>query len=309
MNTIRSCPCCESTDLLDFPAVLAPFLAHYAVGGPPTRCSLLECRRCSFRFFDSRLTEDETRRLYADYRGERYYRARNRDEFWYTRHFNQRIGHDLRTIARRKALVHMLLRQHIDVDSIRSVLDYGGDAGQFIPDSLGKEKFVFDISNLPSSAAGVHRISSEAELYTHNFDLVMLCHVLEHCSDPVAMLTTLKRLGNDAPRYCYIEVPYERYSLALAGRGRLHRRYLDMLLRMLPLLTVVDFCTSVLRLRCNLIPPLGVMKCHEHLNFFNEKSLGAILRSSGFQLLACTTMEVKSYMSSGLVLYALCRSS
>jgi len=66
-------------------AIVAPFLAHYAVGRSPFLCRLLECSDCSFRFFDSRLEPDEVTRLYSGYRGDGYFAERHRWEFWYSR--------------------------------------------------------------------------------------------------------------------------------------------------------------------------------------------------------------------------------
>jgi hypothetical protein len=306
MYRIDACPCCKSTDVLSYPAVVAPFLAHYAVGSAPTRCSLLECKNCSFRFFDSRLTPDEVGRLYGRYRGEDYFRTRHRYEFWYTKKFNTRIGHDNESIACRTQAAESLLARHVDPATILSVLDYGGDEGQFIPKMIGKEKYVFELSDA-APVQGVTKIRSEADLRTRRFDLVMICHVLEHCSDPCATLKIIRELRGDRPLLCYVELPCERYNLRFAGRSKFFESYLGGLLRCPPALTAIDFFSTVVRLKTNLIPPLGIMKCHEHLNYFNEKSLEALLRSAGFEVLECTTARVPSYMSTGRMLQALAR--
>lgn len=307
MYTTHSCPCCQSSDLLRYPAVVAPFVAHYAVGAPPCRCSLCECNDCTFRFFDSRLTAEEAERLYRNYRGEEYFRVRHRYELWYSRKFNADVGHDDQAIAFRKEIAETLLGRHLDLASIGAVLDYGGDEGQFIPDALGKEKFVFDLSDVVP-VPGVTKIGSEADLHSRPFDLVMICHVLEHCSDPCAVLKDIKALGRDRPMLCYIELPDERYDLRFAGRSKMFERYLATLLRCPPALTAVDFFSTAIRLKTNFIPPLGIMKCHEHLNFFNEKSLTAILHAAGFDVLECTTAGIDSYMASGRMLQALAKA-
>jgi hypothetical protein len=306
MYRIHSCPCCRSTDLASLPAVVAPFLAHYAVGAPPSRCSLLECRRCDFRFFDSRLAEDEVARLYAGYRGEEYFRARRRYESWYTRKFNAKIGHDANAIAARRHTVESLVAAHVDLQSIHTVLDYGGDEGQFIPQAVGADKYVFELSDaIP--ILGVTKIESEERLRGRRFDLVMLCHVLEHCSEPLVALRIVKELAS-GPSLCYVELPYERIDFRFAGRGWLYERYLGALLHLPPLLELVDFYSTVVRVRRNAIPPLGIIKCHEHLNFFNEKSLDALLRSAGFEVLTCGAAPSPTFMASGKVLQALARS-
>ncbi|MGD0896460.1 MAG: hypothetical protein ABR915_01410, partial [Thermoguttaceae bacterium] len=65
---------------------------------------------------------------------------------------------------------------------------------------------------------------------------------------------------------------------------------------------------TAVRLKTNLIPPLGIMKCHEHLNYFNEKSLESLLRAAGFDVVQCTTARVPSYMAWGKMLQALARA-
>ncbi len=290
-----------------YPAVVSPFLAHYAVGKPSTRCSLLECRDCSFRFFDSRLTAEEVAKLYSAYRGEEYFQSRRRYEFWYTRKFNTGLGHDPGALAARKQIVADFLGQHAAAAAIRSVLDYGGDEGQFIPEAIGREKFVYDLSDA-RPVPGVTKVASDAELRERTYDLVMICHVLEHCSDPCDTLAKLRELGGERRLLCYVELPYERYDLRFAGKGRFFAWYLDMLLRLGPLLTVVDFYTTLARMRWSLIPPLGVMKCHEHLNFFNEKSLESLLRTAGFDVLACGKARVPSCFVCGGILQALARA-
>ena len=199
MYRIDSCPCCQSSDLRLYPAVVAPFLAWYAFRTPPFRCSLMECRNCSLRFFDSRLTPEEVERLYTGYRGEEYFRSRHRCEFWYTRKFNTGVGHDGTAIALEKAGCRSLPQEARRSRNDRGGMDYGGDEGQFIPDAVGKEKYVFELSDA-APVKGVTKIGSEAELRARRFDLVMICHVLEHCSDPARRLRSSRNWAAASPR-------------------------------------------------------------------------------------------------------------
>jgi hypothetical protein len=306
MYRIESCPCCGSTEVSKWPAVVAPFISHYALGGSPFRCSLLECASCSFRFFDSRLTAEEVSKLYSGYRGEKYWRERNRYEWWYSRKVNDSIGHDQREIESRKRNVGKFVQDHAGSQSIGNVLDYGGDRGQFIPESLGRERYVFEISDA-TPVSGVVRIGSEEVLKSSRFDFVMLCHVLEHVSDPRAMLQEIRNLGRDAQSLYYIEVPYERVSLKLAGSGKLYEKYVDMLLGFEPCLIAMDAYSTVLRLRWNVITPVSIIKCHEHLNFFHEKSLEALLNNAGFNVVGCRTTGVQTHTGLSKVLQVLAR--
>jgi SAM-dependent methyltransferase len=258
MYTIETCPCCQSKEVHARWAIIAPFLAHYAVGRPPFLCKLLECSNCSFRFFDSRLAPDEVDRLYSGYRGERYFAERHRWEFWYSRKVNDGIGSDPEEIAARVAGLERLFLPHVNHATVKTVLDYGGDRGQFIPNSLGTNKFVFELSDAVP-VHGVTRIGSEQELNRMKFDFIMASGVLEHCSEPASVLEQLRSCQNPGSLLC-IEVPYERYGIGFAGKGRLYRSYLNTLLHLPAALVAVDFYSAAARIRLGHIPPPRVRK-------------------------------------------------
>lgn len=299
---IDTCPCCGSKQLQRWPGIVSPFIATYACRVKAHGCHLCECEGCSFRFFDSRLTEAEGANLYAGYRGDTYFKARHHYEFWYSRRVNDSIGTGAAGIAARKRNLSKILGER--ASRIKAVLDYGGDRGQFIPDSLGTERYVYEISDA-KTVEGVERLSS---VNGRQFDFVMLAHVLEHCSEPRQILQRLKPLAHDRTLF-YFEVPYERPSLGLAGKGKAQHRYLNALLRIPPFLTVVDLYSTVVRIKFDVIPPLGLQKCSEHLNFFNEPSLCALLKSDGFEVLESGTVVVGSKGPLGTILYGLARKA
>ena len=298
---VNECPCCASQDLQRWPAIVSPFIAAYACETEPGRCNLCECRSCSFRFFDSRLTDAEAQRLYAAYRKDRYFEARHSYEFWYSRTINDGIGSDAEEISSRQKNLTAILgeRSH----SISTVLDFGGDRGQFIPERIGSERYVYELSNA-EPVKGVVRLTS---IEGRQFDFVMLAHVLEHCSEPGQILHALKPLGHVKTLF-YFEVPFERPSLGWAGKGNWQKRYLDTLLPAKPLLQLVDLYSTVARVKFDLIPPFGLQKCSEHLNFFSEKSLQKLLDSAGFELLDSGVVPVSACgQVSGKILYGLAR--
>jgi SAM-dependent methyltransferase len=293
MYTVEACPCCESKELQARWAIVSPFLAHYAVGRPPFLCKLMECSTCSFRFFDVRLTPEEVTRLYSGYRGERYFAERHRWEFWYSRKVNDGIGGDPEEIALRVTALERLFLPHVDNDNVKTVLDYGGDRGQFIPKSLGTEKFVFELSDAKPEP-GVSRIGSEQELNSRKFDFIMALGVLEHCSEPADVLKQLRSCFTPGALLC-IGVPHERYRVGFAGKGSLYRSYLNALLHLPAALVAVDLYSSAARIRLNHVPPLGFVKCHEHLNFFNRKSMTALLQRTGFEVIDSKLECVANY--------------
>jgi hypothetical protein len=244
------------------------------------------------------MTDEEIARLYAAYRGEDYYKARHACEPWYTRSANDGIGGDTHEIASRKQNLLSILRDH--AESITTVLDFGGDRGQMIPDSLGRERFVYEISSAPT-VDGVQRIT---ELDGKQFDFVMLAHVLEHCSQPKDMLNTLKPLLHERS-LLYLEVPFERPTMRMAGSGNFQRSYLNALIGVGPLLKLVDFYSTVARVKFNTIPPLGLQKCSEHLNFFTPTSLKALLERNGLELIQSGTAACGSKALGRHILYGL----
>jgi SAM-dependent methyltransferase len=305
MYTVEMCPCCQSKKLQGRWAIVAPFLAHYAVGRPPFLCKLMECSVCSFRFFDVRLDPDEVTRLYSGYRGERYFAERHRWEFWYSRKVNDGIGGDPEEIVQRVTALERLILPHVKNGSVKTVLDYGGDRGQFIPKSLGMEKFVFELSDAQPEL-GVNRIGSDQELNSRKFDFIMALGVLEHCSEPADVLEQLRSCLNPGSLLC-IGVPNERYGIGFAGRGSLYRSYLNALLHVPAAVVAVDFYSATSRIKLNHVPPFGLVKCHEHLNFFNNASMTALLERTGFEVVESKIECVAKYPARVESLYTLAR--
>jgi hypothetical protein len=186
--------------------------------------------------------------------------------------------------------------------AISTVLDYGGDRGQFIPENLGTARYVFEMSDA-RPVEGVTRLTSTEGM---QFDFVMMSGVLEHCSEPREILQALRLLGHEKTLFC-IQVPYERPSLAWAGNGAMQEWYLKALLRTEPVLQLVDLYSTIARLKFDFIPPLGLQKCSEHLNFFTKQSLEKLLGRAGFELLDCGVERVVSISPNSRVLYGLAR--
>lgn len=301
----HSCLCCGSARYDAYPALVAPFLASYVFAARPRPTRLLQCRDCGFRFFEERLTDAESARLYSGYRGERYFRARHRREPWYTRKVNDGIGEDVGVARARRALVGEFIGRHADTGGIETVLDFGGDRGQMIPD-LGKDRYVYEISGM-EPVAGVTSIQDTKDLGTDRFDLTLLSHVLEHVSEPRTildqLLPVLKRRG-----LLYVEVPLERVSLRWVRRSSRYDAYLRAVGRADLIATAVDFYSTLFRVRCGAVPPLGFVKMHEHINFFDERSLASLLARCGFDVIATERPVIRSALGETAVISALARA-
>jgi hypothetical protein len=72
-------------------------------------------------------------------------------------------------------------------------------------------------------------------------------------------------------------------------------------------LKLVDLYSTIARVKFNAIPPLGLQKCSEHLNFFTPRSLQALLENNGLELLESGIAKVESHGPVSEVLYGLAR--
>lgn len=217
MKVVQSCIGCYSTNVDRAASTIAPFVSKRIHGREPavielngnvldfpTRADSMFCRDCNLIFLDARYDDEEMKRLYRDYRSDAYAKERESFEPGYQK-VNGLIGKAAAELQSRRANVQAFLKAHIDCTSVRSVLDYGGDEGQFIPDCLSHaDRFVYELSESPVGP-GVVKLTSAGERAP--YDLTMCCHVLEHCAWPRAIVANIARYTT---RYIYIEVPLER---------------------------------------------------------------------------------------------------
>jgi SAM-dependent methyltransferase len=265
-------------------------------------CSLLECGSCGLRFFDHRYDDEEMKRLYSGYRGEAYFQARHRHEFWYLRRHNDGTGHAANILAKRKSATAAFIHGHTDVQVISRVLDYGGDSGQFMPDGIGNQRDVFEVSDA-APIPGVRRLSEENQLEANGYDLVLLNHVLEHAADPADLLRRVAWLMKPGTGLLHVEVPLERYDLTWVRQGEQETRRLVALASHPTWLKWLDFYSTLCRVALKSMPPFGFLKRHEHLNLFDERALSMACRSVGLEVLAVETDD----RGSGAVVAALAR--
>ena len=300
MYRIHSCPCCGSLDLDAYPAGVAPFIVEYVLEGVPTSSRLMACRHCAFRFYETRYDDAEATRLYSDYRGERYFAVRHRHEPWYTRKFNDGLATTGGIDIRRDEIARWLRDLSGDAAPM-TALDYGGDRGQFLPNEPGLERFVYDISGV-TPEPGVVAFATEKDLGDRTFDAILISQVLEHVSDVGHILDHVKRLSARRAGVI-IEVPFEHFDLKFMGRSERYQRYVDRVLHS-PVSRAFDFYSAVFRLKLGVIPPLGFPRMHEHINYFDGRSLRAALETRGFEVV---TVE-QTTTSSGKVWLALARA-
>ena len=197
MHNIIPCPCCNSLDQISIPAYMSQFVVWCITGVKPEsnpRNLLIQCNHCNYYFSDTRFTDEELARLYQGYRGDQYNRMRLECEP------NYKVSlYSDEYINQRKEFINKIIEHH--VINIKSVLDYGGDDGAYIPESLDSvDRYVFDLSGVDPLPGIKNYVPTEKQ----SFDLVMNCQVLEHVSDINVLIKELKNLTKN---YIYVEVP------------------------------------------------------------------------------------------------------
>ena len=138
-----------------------------------------------------------------------------------------------------------------------SILDWGGDSGINTPFSGELDKHhIFDISNVAPIAGAT--LVNEEMIGESEYDLVVCQHVLEHLPFPGDSLLNLKNKTKGNP-YFYFEVPHEPI-MRKTSKGEL---------------------------------PLK-RHWHEHINFYSESSLKALIERCGLKSKAIKSLEVSS---------------
>lgn len=287
MYQTTKCLCCDSDDLKIYPSIISDFISDYVLNKTSEICFLYECNNCSMRFFNQRFNDDEIIRLYQNYRNDDYFLARNNTEFWYTKTFNDSIGNDESEIESRKKRMENFLKSNLDTGIIHSILDYGGDRGQFIPDCFKCDKYVYEVSDslvLP----GIKKITEQIDLKKYDFDLIILSNIFEHLSSPDEFIKMLLSSISDKKQnqYFYIEIPLERWNLLFIKNKKSYISYLNYLTKHKNLRIILDFITTISRAKLNIIPPGGFIKLSEHINFYSEESLIKLLNRNSLDVIS-----------------------
>lgn len=187
-------------------AHFAEFINAREFLGKPPQTSLLTCKKCGFTYSSYRPTDEEMEQLYHGYRDEQYFNMRHGFEPQYTRDINDQFLKQGNIQMRRDKIWNFLSPY---VSGARSVLDYGGDRGQVIPlQFVDARRAVYEVSGVEVNP-GIELICDLREVWSGKWDFIMCLHLLEHVSDPIAIVENMVRGIGDGG-FLYIEVPFER---------------------------------------------------------------------------------------------------
>ena len=261
------CIVCGSGEVESHSGLVAPFLAQRIWKKQAFRSSLLHCKSCDFLHFTPRLTDDEEAALYLDYRGDAYQVERHQSEPWYTSKLNASL-YSAEAMHARRTIVGEILRNNLKVQSVGSVLDFGGGRGELVDGLIpAAENFVYDIAKV-GTLPGVAALELGDP---QKVDLVLCSNVFEHVASPRRLLQQIVSFMKPGS-YVFIEVPNESPLAARVKAKRIAQFGILMALRTGLALQLARFGT------------LNVM--HEHLNFYQFSSLRRLIESEQLSFVA-----------------------
>jgi hypothetical protein len=265
MIEVNSCVICGGEICRLKTALVAPFLASRIWNRTPFCLDLAGCKVCGFKFYNPRIDTAEEIRLYSGYRSDEYQRMRQASEPWYTTRFNADLA-SASSYESRRAKLAPILRQHVGRRSIGRILDYGGDRGDLVVDLFeGADAFVYDISGVPA-VAGVTATSDPAGCMA---DLIINSNVLEHVGFPHVLMGEIRQAAPTGG-LVFLEVPCE-FPFGLA---RISRRFAQIGVMAFTRPALARFVAR----------PASLYMMHEHINYFTEQALVALMSSNGFSI-------------------------
>ena len=283
MESSDTCPGCGSRAPLAARSVIAPFVAELIDTPIGQSTGYRECEQCGLAFFDGRYTESEVSGLYAGYRDPDYVRVRRAWEPWYRDSVNDAFAPGSPAVeVRVRFESDVLIRAGVDTE-LRCAVDFGGDQGQFFPNVPIGRRLVIDISDKPL-VAGVERFPALSAL-PEEPDLIVAAHILEHLSDPRALLREIRGcLSPDG--FLYVEVPMDMPRVRGWHRSPQYARWVAFVSRRRWTFIPCDCISGVARQLGWHVPRLGTVKQSEHINYFTPASLRSLLERTGFDIRA-----------------------
>lgn len=279
------CPICRATGTIQAYGRIAPFIFQLQdeTKNAPRHTTLCRCASCDLVYFSHRFDDDTLAAMYSGYRNERYLSIRRRWEPWYSRSANSATQPGSDTVADRIRFVTEVVGSYIEVGTLRNIVDYGGDEGQFFPAGYSGPKFVIEVSG--KDLIGDVQAASSLDELPDRPHLVIAAHLLEHLVDPAGLVKEIRSAIADDGLF-YAEVPLDRPKVRQWHAGAPYRRILDWASATRGSWVAADFITGVARTFGRTVPRLGAVKQSEHINYFSTQSLQTLLCNEGFRVVS-----------------------
>lgn len=234
-------------------AFARPMMAriHPTVAAVELQC----CLGCSFVQTKVPFTEEAIGQLYSDYRSDSYNAERCHYEPSYAAIAHEVGQYQSDGFDRVDSLTRWL-QGKVDLQG-KSMLDYGGADGRFLPVIEG-DKYVFEVSNI-EPARGVVRIPDESLLRTYSY--IQLAHVLEHVTEPLKMVRRVSNYLADGG-LLLVEVPQD-FDTGLIERLQTGR---------------TDVCMTV----------------HEHINNYCLLSVRKLMAAADLEVISVEEIQIES---------------
>jgi len=283
-----SCPSCGSDNPSDQnKALIAPWLRELTLLKQRTTTYTV-CKSCSLGWVDISYSDEVLERLYSQYRKDKYFRIRNDWEPTYTKALNNSLDYGDDFLKFRREFITKVI-EGVDsnfISEAKGIVDIGGGHGGVIPDWPNlKWKYVLEVSDAEPKL-GIETVTGWSQIPENNgIDLIMACGILEHLNSPREfmrdlMTSALERKGNQRQLF-YFEVPY--------GYPRIRSNSLFGLVFFFAQFKLFwrKYDSSKRLKKSNLVP----IRIAEHLQFFTEKSLEALLTGTGYEVHLITTYD------------------
>lgn len=288
------CPICNVRGDVVAAAYVAPFILQLSGDLPtgPRETALCRCKECDFVYFAERFDDQTLATMYSGYRGEKYLSVRRSWEPWYSVAANSATAPGSKVVTERVDFLTNILNSYIDIENIANIVDYGGDEGQFFPAGYGGPKFVIEVSG-KNLVDGVQSVASLADVPVKPH-LVIAAHLLEHVVDPVGLVREVRStLGEEG--FFYVEVPLDRPRVRHWHSTPRYRKYLRWVSAHRRAWIAADFLAGLARNFGLALPRLGAVKESEHINYFSQQSLEALLKAGGFEILGSNVKPVTKF--------------
>ncbi len=263
------CICCGGAELMRSPAVLMPFIAHRIYNWEPVEIDsswgLKTISLGTAYAICNSLLCIKCRLLFLDIRFsekemKRLYNNYRDDNYTELREYYE-PGYRARSNGLNRGTnylkeVEAFLLPYLP--KIIKLLDWGGDSGENTPfkDNSKNTIHIYDISNIKTNGLLIN-VSKEVACQ-QEYDLIVCSNVLEHVPYPHQILNEIKSIMTTST-LLYIEVPLENLILEV---------YTDI---------------QLLKKKRH---------WHEHINFFTESSLRALLLASGLSMLSFKVQNI-----------------